>query len=138
MTDTRLVGCGTALATPFTAGGSIDERALRGVRGCAERGKVVDVVAAAAAAALHEVIVGEFFDGHGRPQATAVYVPVQEMLAPALTFWVETAAKPSRFGARTPGVPTKFGLALSVVSVMDEGVRGKRARKVAAPASVMA
>ncbi|MEO5813661.1 MAG: 4-hydroxy-tetrahydrodipicolinate synthase [Gemmatimonadaceae bacterium] len=30
MTDTRLVGCGTALATPFTASGSIDERALRG------------------------------------------------------------------------------------------------------------
>jgi len=30
MTDTRLVGCGTALATPFTAGGQIDERALRG------------------------------------------------------------------------------------------------------------
>jgi 4-hydroxy-tetrahydrodipicolinate synthase len=29
MTDTRLVGCGTALATPFTAGGQIDERALR-------------------------------------------------------------------------------------------------------------
>ena len=30
MTETRLVGCGTALATPFTAGGAIDERALRG------------------------------------------------------------------------------------------------------------
>lgn len=30
MTDSKLVGCGTALATPFTAGGSIDERALRG------------------------------------------------------------------------------------------------------------
>ena len=30
MTETRLVGCGTALATPFTASGSIDERALRG------------------------------------------------------------------------------------------------------------
>ncbi|MDB4888832.1 MAG: Dihydrodipicolinate synthase [Gemmatimonadetes bacterium] len=30
MTDTRLVGCGTALATPFTASGQIDERALRG------------------------------------------------------------------------------------------------------------
>ncbi len=30
MTDTRLVGCGTALATPFTASGMIDERALRG------------------------------------------------------------------------------------------------------------
>jgi 4-hydroxy-tetrahydrodipicolinate synthase len=29
MTDTRLVGCGTALATPFTASGLIDERALR-------------------------------------------------------------------------------------------------------------
>jgi 4-hydroxy-tetrahydrodipicolinate synthase len=29
MSDTRLVGCGTALATPFTAGGDIDERALR-------------------------------------------------------------------------------------------------------------
>jgi len=27
--DTRLVGCGTALATPFTAGGAIHERALR-------------------------------------------------------------------------------------------------------------
>ncbi len=30
MTDTRLTGCGTALATPFTRGGAIDERALRG------------------------------------------------------------------------------------------------------------
>ncbi len=30
MSDTRLVGCGTALATPFTSGGAIDERALRG------------------------------------------------------------------------------------------------------------
>ena len=30
MTDTKLVGCGTALATPFTASGAIDERALRG------------------------------------------------------------------------------------------------------------
>ncbi|MEP6733743.1 MAG: 4-hydroxy-tetrahydrodipicolinate synthase [bacterium] len=30
MMDTSLVGCGTALATPFTAGGAIDERALRG------------------------------------------------------------------------------------------------------------
>jgi 4-hydroxy-tetrahydrodipicolinate synthase len=30
MTDTRLTGCGTALATPFTRGGEIDERALRG------------------------------------------------------------------------------------------------------------
>ena len=29
MIDTRLVGCGTALATPFTTSGSIDERALR-------------------------------------------------------------------------------------------------------------
>jgi 4-hydroxy-tetrahydrodipicolinate synthase len=29
MSDTRLVGCGTALATPFTANGSLDERALR-------------------------------------------------------------------------------------------------------------
>src|SRR3954462_10049727 len=28
--DQRLVGCGTALATPFTSGGDIDERALRG------------------------------------------------------------------------------------------------------------
>jgi 4-hydroxy-tetrahydrodipicolinate synthase len=28
--DGRLVGCGTALITPFTAGGAIDERALRG------------------------------------------------------------------------------------------------------------
>jgi 4-hydroxy-tetrahydrodipicolinate synthase len=32
MSDTRLVGCGTALATPFTtAGGALDERALRGL-----------------------------------------------------------------------------------------------------------
>ncbi|MFL5608436.1 MAG: 4-hydroxy-tetrahydrodipicolinate synthase [Gemmatimonadaceae bacterium] len=31
MSDTDLVGCGTALATPFTAGGAIDERALRGL-----------------------------------------------------------------------------------------------------------
>jgi 4-hydroxy-tetrahydrodipicolinate synthase len=30
MTHGRLVGCGTALATPFTAGGAVDERALRG------------------------------------------------------------------------------------------------------------
>ena len=30
MSDVRLVGCGTALATPFTSGGAIDERALRG------------------------------------------------------------------------------------------------------------
>ena len=30
MSDTRLVGCGTALATPFTAAGALDERALRG------------------------------------------------------------------------------------------------------------
>ncbi|MEP6991255.1 MAG: 4-hydroxy-tetrahydrodipicolinate synthase [bacterium] len=30
MSDTRLVGCGTALITPFTAGGAVDERALRG------------------------------------------------------------------------------------------------------------
>jgi hypothetical protein len=30
MSDTRLVGCGTALATPFTPGGDVDERALRG------------------------------------------------------------------------------------------------------------
>ncbi|MDB4915774.1 MAG: Dihydrodipicolinate synthase [Gemmatimonadetes bacterium] len=30
MTDSRLAGCGTALATPFTAHGQIDERALRG------------------------------------------------------------------------------------------------------------
>jgi 4-hydroxy-tetrahydrodipicolinate synthase len=30
MSDTRLVGCGTALATPFTSSGAIDERALRG------------------------------------------------------------------------------------------------------------
>jgi 4-hydroxy-tetrahydrodipicolinate synthase len=29
MMDSRLVGCGTALATPFTIGGAIDERALR-------------------------------------------------------------------------------------------------------------
>lgn len=31
MSDTRLVGCGTALATPFTSGGAVDERALRGL-----------------------------------------------------------------------------------------------------------
>jgi 4-hydroxy-tetrahydrodipicolinate synthase len=31
MSDTELVGCGTALATPFTNGGAIDERALRGL-----------------------------------------------------------------------------------------------------------
>jgi 4-hydroxy-tetrahydrodipicolinate synthase len=30
MTDSRLTGCGTALATPFTHGGALDERALRG------------------------------------------------------------------------------------------------------------
>jgi 4-hydroxy-tetrahydrodipicolinate synthase len=30
MSDTRLVGCGTALATPFTTSGALDERALRG------------------------------------------------------------------------------------------------------------
>jgi len=30
MTDTTLTGCGTALATPFTRGGDLDERALRG------------------------------------------------------------------------------------------------------------
>jgi 4-hydroxy-tetrahydrodipicolinate synthase len=30
MTDGRLVGCGTALITPFTASGAVDERALRG------------------------------------------------------------------------------------------------------------
>ena len=30
MSDTRLTGCGTALATPFTRGGALDERALRG------------------------------------------------------------------------------------------------------------
>ncbi|HEY2026223.1 MAG TPA: 4-hydroxy-tetrahydrodipicolinate synthase [Gemmatimonadaceae bacterium] len=30
MSDTRLVGCGTALATPFTTAGAVDERALRG------------------------------------------------------------------------------------------------------------
>ena len=30
MHDTRLTGCGTALATPFTASGALDERALRG------------------------------------------------------------------------------------------------------------
>ena len=29
MSDTRLVGCGTALITPFTASGAVDERALR-------------------------------------------------------------------------------------------------------------
>jgi 4-hydroxy-tetrahydrodipicolinate synthase len=31
MSDTELVGCGTALVTPFTTGGAIDERALRGL-----------------------------------------------------------------------------------------------------------
>jgi 4-hydroxy-tetrahydrodipicolinate synthase len=31
MSDTRLAGCGTALATPFTSNGAIDERALRGL-----------------------------------------------------------------------------------------------------------
>jgi 4-hydroxy-tetrahydrodipicolinate synthase len=31
MSDAELVGCGTALATPFTTGGAIDERALRGL-----------------------------------------------------------------------------------------------------------
>jgi 4-hydroxy-tetrahydrodipicolinate synthase len=31
MSDTELVGCGTALATPFTTSGAIDERALRGL-----------------------------------------------------------------------------------------------------------
>jgi 4-hydroxy-tetrahydrodipicolinate synthase len=30
MSDTRLTGCGTAIATPFTRGGDVDERALRG------------------------------------------------------------------------------------------------------------
>ena len=30
MADTRLTGCGTALATPFTRGGALEERALRG------------------------------------------------------------------------------------------------------------
>jgi 4-hydroxy-tetrahydrodipicolinate synthase len=30
MSESRLVGCGTALATPFTPGGALDERALRG------------------------------------------------------------------------------------------------------------
>ena len=30
MSDTRLTGCGTALATPFTSSGALDERALRG------------------------------------------------------------------------------------------------------------
>src|SRR3979409_644172 len=30
MNHIDLVGCGTALATPFTTGGAIDERALRG------------------------------------------------------------------------------------------------------------
>jgi 4-hydroxy-tetrahydrodipicolinate synthase len=30
MSDTTLTGCGTALATPFTRGGDLDERALRG------------------------------------------------------------------------------------------------------------
>ena len=29
MSDSRLTGCGTALATPFTTGGALDERALR-------------------------------------------------------------------------------------------------------------
>jgi len=29
MSETRLTGCGTALATPFTTGGAVDERALR-------------------------------------------------------------------------------------------------------------
>jgi 4-hydroxy-tetrahydrodipicolinate synthase len=29
MSDSRLAGCGTALATPFTSGGALDERALR-------------------------------------------------------------------------------------------------------------
>ena len=29
MSETRLTGCGTALATPFTSGGVLDERALR-------------------------------------------------------------------------------------------------------------
>src|SRR5258708_1844180 len=29
--DSRLVGCGTALVTPFAPGGAIDERALRGL-----------------------------------------------------------------------------------------------------------
>lgn len=29
MTDAPLAGCGTALATPFTSGGAVDERALR-------------------------------------------------------------------------------------------------------------
>ena len=29
MSDTSLTGCGTALATPFTTGGALDERALR-------------------------------------------------------------------------------------------------------------
>jgi 4-hydroxy-tetrahydrodipicolinate synthase len=29
MSDSRLSGCGTALATPFTTGGALDERALR-------------------------------------------------------------------------------------------------------------
>lgn len=31
MSDGRLVGCGTALITPFTSSGAVDERALRGV-----------------------------------------------------------------------------------------------------------
>ncbi len=30
MTANKLVGCGTALVTPFTSGGALDERALRG------------------------------------------------------------------------------------------------------------
>jgi 4-hydroxy-tetrahydrodipicolinate synthase len=29
MSDLRLTGCGTALATPFTSGGAVDERAMR-------------------------------------------------------------------------------------------------------------
>ncbi|MEP6622323.1 MAG: 4-hydroxy-tetrahydrodipicolinate synthase [bacterium] len=31
MSDARLTGCGTALATPFTLAGAIDERAMRGL-----------------------------------------------------------------------------------------------------------
>jgi 4-hydroxy-tetrahydrodipicolinate synthase len=31
MSDSLLTGCGTALATPFTVGGALDERALRGL-----------------------------------------------------------------------------------------------------------
>jgi 4-hydroxy-tetrahydrodipicolinate synthase len=34
MSETRLTGCGTALATPFTTGGAIDERALRALGYC--------------------------------------------------------------------------------------------------------